>query len=156
MVDRKDIQATCDAIVREFDPLKVILFGSYAYGTPTEDSDVDLLVVMPIPPEQTRQKGLEMVLHLPRRFRMDLMVRSPEEIVQRIAWNDWFLKEVMEKGCVLYDATDARVGAEGGVGEGVVLAVGERSHPLRPFRVSASHPESREEDSGRYGSRHRW
>ena len=46
MISRKDIQATCDDIVREFAPLQVILFGSYAYGTPTEDSDVDLLVVM--------------------------------------------------------------------------------------------------------------
>ena len=49
MVTREDIQATCDDIVREFAPLQVILFGSYAYGTPTEDSDVDLLVIMDIP-----------------------------------------------------------------------------------------------------------
>ncbi len=48
MVTQKDIQATCDDIVREFAPLQVILFGSYAYGNPTEDSDVDLLVVMDI------------------------------------------------------------------------------------------------------------
>lgn len=48
MVARKDIQATCDDIVREVAPLQVILFGSYAYGTPTEDSEVDLLVVMAI------------------------------------------------------------------------------------------------------------
>ena len=45
MVTQEDIQATCDDIVREFAPLQVILFGSYAYGTPTENSDVDLLVV---------------------------------------------------------------------------------------------------------------
>ena len=44
MVTRQDIQATCDDIVREFAPLQVVLFGSYAYGTPTEYSDVDLLV----------------------------------------------------------------------------------------------------------------
>ena len=49
MVTREEIQATCDDIVREFAPLQVILFGSYAYGTPKEDSDVDLLVVMDIP-----------------------------------------------------------------------------------------------------------
>ena len=46
MVTRQDIQATCDDIVREFAPLQVVLFGSYAYGTPTAYSDVDLLVVM--------------------------------------------------------------------------------------------------------------
>lgn len=47
MITPQDIQTTCDDIVQEFAPLQVILFGSYAYGTPTEDSDVDLLVVMP-------------------------------------------------------------------------------------------------------------
>jgi len=45
IVDRKDIQASCDDIVQQFAPRKVILFGSSAYGTPTEDSDVDLLVI---------------------------------------------------------------------------------------------------------------
>ncbi|MDE0553984.1 MAG: nucleotidyltransferase domain-containing protein [Candidatus Poribacteria bacterium] len=49
MVTREDIQTMADDIVREFEPLQVILFGSYAYGTPTADSDVDLLVVMDIP-----------------------------------------------------------------------------------------------------------
>ena len=43
MVTREDIQATCDDIVREFSPLQVILFGSYAYGTPTENSDEDVI-----------------------------------------------------------------------------------------------------------------
>ena len=54
MVSRQEIQATCNDIVREFAPLQVILFGSYGYGTPTEDSDVDLLVVMAIPESDTR------------------------------------------------------------------------------------------------------
>ena len=57
MVTRKEIQATCDEIVRKFAPLQVILFGSYAYGTPTEDSDVDLLVVMDIPKSEFTRKG---------------------------------------------------------------------------------------------------
>ena len=56
MVTREEIQATCDDIVQEFTPLQVILFGSYAYGTPTEDSDVDLLVVMDIPKSEFRNK----------------------------------------------------------------------------------------------------
>ena len=98
MVTSKDIQATCDDIVREFAPLQVILFGSYAYGTPTEDSDVDLLVVMDIPESETSRQASE----IPRRFGMDLLVRSPEEIAYRISLNDWFLREITEKGEVLY------------------------------------------------------
>ena len=58
MVDRKDIQSACDDIVREFEPRQVILCGSYAYGAPTEDSDVDLLVVMAIPESQAHQPFL--------------------------------------------------------------------------------------------------
>ena len=103
MITREDIQATCDDIVREFSPLQVILFGSYAYGTPTEDSDVDLLVVMDIPESETRDQGLEILQRIPRRFRMDLLVRSPEEIAYRTSsYNDWFLREITEKGEVLY------------------------------------------------------
>ncbi|MDE0427728.1 MAG: HEPN domain-containing protein [Candidatus Poribacteria bacterium] len=105
-ISRQDIQATCDDIVREFAPLQVILFGSYAYGTPTEDSDVDLLVVMPIPKSETRRQTVEILQRIPRRFRMDLLVRSPEEIAYRVSYNDWFLREITEKGKVLYQSTD--------------------------------------------------
>lgn len=106
MISRQDIQATCDDIVREFAPLQVILFGSYAYGTPTEDSDVDLLVVMPIPKSKTRRQAAEILQNIPRRFRMDLLVRSPEEIAYRVSYNDWFLREITEKGEVLYESND--------------------------------------------------
>ncbi len=104
MIPLTDIQATCDDIVREFAPLQIILFGSYAYGTPTEHSDVDLLVVMPIPKSETHQQKLEIQRRVPRRFRMDLHVRSPEEIAYRISYNDWFLREILEKGNVLYES----------------------------------------------------
>ena len=88
MITREDIQATCDDIVREFAPLQVILFGSYAYGMPTEDSDVDLLVVMAVPESQTRHQAVEIRQRIPRRFPMDLLVRSPEELAYRISYND--------------------------------------------------------------------
>ena len=102
MVTREAIQATCDDIVREFTPLQVILFGSYAYGTPTEDSDVDLLVVMDIPKSEFRNKAMEIQQRIPYRFRLDLLVRSPEEIAYRVSYNDWFLREITEKGDFLY------------------------------------------------------
>ena len=104
MVTRQEIQATCDDIVREFTPLQVILFGSYAYGTPTEDSDVDLLVVMDIPKSEFRNKAVEIQQHIPRRFSMDFLVRSPEEIAYRVSYNDWFLHEIIEKGKLLHES----------------------------------------------------
>ena len=102
MVTRQEIQATCDDIIREFAPLQVILFGSYAYGTPTEHSDVDLLVVMDIPKSQFHSKAVEIQKHIPRRFSMDLLVRSPKEIAYRLSYNDWFLREITEKGELLH------------------------------------------------------
>ena len=106
MVTRQDIQATCDDIVREFAPLQVILFGSYAYGIPSEYSDVDLLIVMPGPKSETRRQEIEIQERIPRRFRMDLLVRSSEEIAYRLSYNDWFLREVTEKGEVLYESAN--------------------------------------------------
>lgn len=102
MVSSKDIQATCEDIVREFSPLQVILFGSYAYGTPSDESDVDLLVVMPIPKADFRKKAIEIRQRIPYRFGMDLLVRSPEEIAYRVSYNDWFLREITEKGKLLH------------------------------------------------------
>ena len=106
MISTNEIQATCDDIVREFAPLQVILFGSYAYGTPTEDSDVDILVVMALLQSDTRRQELEMKTRVPTRFRLDLHVRSAEDIAYRVSHNDWFLREVFEKGAVLYDKRD--------------------------------------------------
>jgi predicted nucleotidyltransferase len=113
MINARDIQATCDDIVREFRPQKVILFGSYAAGTVREDSDVDLMVVMAIPESETRSKAVEIRQRIPRRFRYDLLVRTPEEIAYRVAHNDWFLRDIIERGKVLYESSDARVGTEG-------------------------------------------
>lgn len=104
MVSRKDIQATCDDIVREFKPLQVILYGSYAYGTPKEYSDVDLLVIMPVANSEARDQAAKIRQRIPHRFSMDLLVRSPEDIAYRISHNDWFLREVTEKGEVLYES----------------------------------------------------
>ncbi len=104
MIPLKEIRATCDDIVREFSPLQVILFGSYAYGTPTEDSDVDLLVVMSVLKSETRQQEREIQKRIPMRFRLDLHVRSPDDIAYRISHNDWFLRDIFEKGDVLYGA----------------------------------------------------
>ena len=107
MVTRQEIQAITDDIVREFAPLQVILFGSYAYGTPTEDSDVDLLVVMDIPKSEFTRKAIEIRQRISYRFGLDLFVRSPEEIAYRVSYNDWFLREITEKGEVLHGSDAA-------------------------------------------------
>jgi len=105
MTDGASIQAFSQAVAREFRPEKIILFGSYAYGTPTEDSDVDLLVIMPFDRRQGR-KSLEIRRRIPASFPLDLIVRTPEFIAQRLEWQDCFTQEILNKGKVLYEAAD--------------------------------------------------
>ena len=103
MIDAEAIQKLSDQIVSEFHAERVILFGSYAYGSPTEDSDVDLLVIIPHENSGPR-KAAEILCKLLPPFPVDLIVRSPELVRQRLAWNDFFLREILERGKVLYAA----------------------------------------------------
>lgn len=109
MVSRSAIQTACDAIVEGFRPEKVILFGSHAYGSPGDSSDVDLLVIMPFEGSPIR-KAAEISVRIPRGFPVDVLVRTPEFVQERLALNDFFVQEIMRKGHVLYDAADARMG----------------------------------------------
>ena len=112
MVEHCDIEATCADIVRAVAPLKIVLFGSHAYGTPKEDSDVDLLVIADVPEEEARQLAVRIRCSIPRRFPVDILVRTPAELAYRTAHNDWFIREILEKGRVLYESANAGVGAE--------------------------------------------
>jgi predicted nucleotidyltransferase len=103
MVDMHSIQEVTKRIVQEFHPERVILFGSYAYGTPTADADVDLLVILPYDGQGPR-KALEILNRVNPKFPADLLVRPPEQVQQRLAWNDFFLRDILEKGKVLYAA----------------------------------------------------
>jgi predicted nucleotidyltransferase len=109
LVKRAQIRAFSNAIAREFHPRKIVLFGSYAYGKPTEDSDVDLLVIMPFNRKRGR-KSLEIRQRIPADFPLDLIVRTPEFITRRLQWGDCFTEEILARGEVLYEAADARVG----------------------------------------------
>ena len=101
MITSSQILSVADKIAEQFRPERIILFGSYAYGTPNEDSDVDLLVVMPLP-NKGRGRASDIRLHLDVAFPLDLVVCDPEYIAQRIEMNDYFLQEITRKGEVLY------------------------------------------------------
>ena len=108
MIDRTRILAYAQAVAREFHPEKIILFGSHAYGTPTADSDVDLLVVMPHEGHPA-YKAAEIELKLRPGFPLDLMVRSPERIRERLADGDRFVREIIERGASLHESGNAEV-----------------------------------------------
>ncbi len=86
-------------------PEKVILFGSYAYGRPNADSDLDFLVVVK---DRTRKKRHEAFIKAssalgPRSFSVDIVIRSAKDISWRIREGDFFLQDIIEKGRVLYE-----------------------------------------------------
>jgi predicted nucleotidyltransferase len=103
MVPFAQIKAYADEVARRFHPQRIILFGSYAYGQPTADSDVDLMVIMPFDPRKGR-KSLEIRQSIRARFPLDLLVRRPEVVRQRLKRGDSFLEEVTRKGRVLYES----------------------------------------------------
>jgi predicted nucleotidyltransferase len=97
------IQGYANQIVKLFKPKKIILFGSYAYGQPTADSDVDILVIMPFDPRKGR-KSLEIRQTVRAEFPLDLLVRQPKVVSERLRRGDMFLQEITDKGLVLYKA----------------------------------------------------
>lgn len=100
---RQQLKTITNTIVREFDPEKIILFGSWAWGAPGPDSDVDLLVVKRTAiPRRERQRQLSRLLY-PRRIAVDLLVYTPEELNERITKDrNLFLEDVVTNGKILY------------------------------------------------------
>jgi len=103
------IQLACDAIAREFDPEKIILFGSHAHGEPGRNSDIDLLVVMPFKGSPFRQAALILnhVVNKVGVLPMDLLVRTSKQVKQRLQLGYRFMRELMEHGLVMYEADHA-------------------------------------------------
>ena len=101
---RKIIIEIVDRILKGYKPKKVILFGSYAYGQPTEDSDIDLLII-----KNTDKRPIDRWVEVKRLLRdnsrtlpISPLVYTEKEIEERIAIKDFFIEEILEKGDVLY------------------------------------------------------
>jgi uncharacterized protein len=99
------------AIAEEFQPEKIILFGSHAYGTPGEDSDVDLLVVMAASNKHSQSVRIRYRLAAP--FPLDLIVRTPKEMKWRLEEGESFTTTIVTKGTVLYEKEHPRVDTKG-------------------------------------------
>jgi uncharacterized protein len=95
------IQAMAQTIADNFHPEAIYLFGSYAYGKPTEDSDLDFLVVMPIVDHPVRYAA-NIRKHLPKSTPVDIIVRGPEEVDRRIKEQDGFISMIVEEGKLLW------------------------------------------------------
>ncbi len=103
MISKETIQQVVDEIVEGVDPLKIIMFGSYARGTQTEDSDLDIFVVVEMEGSSAetirRVNSVISVMGLG----IDVVVRSPAQVEKSLKGRDWFVQEVHEQGKVLYE-----------------------------------------------------
>jgi len=97
-------------VADRFQPDKVILFGSYAYGTPHADSDVDILVIMPA--RNQLDQAVKIELACDPSFPLDIIVRTPHSMHWRLAEGESFLREIITKGKVLYEKNHAGVGPQ--------------------------------------------
>jgi predicted nucleotidyltransferase len=105
-VPKEAIQFVVRRIAERFKPEKIILFGSHAYGDPKPWSDVDLLVVMETAKTE-REQSLEIARFLDdRTFKIDVIVRTPDTLKYRLENRDYFLREIVSKGKVVYEHSD--------------------------------------------------
>jgi len=103
MVAMEEIERLGREIGRAFRAERVILFGSHAQGTASEDSDVDLLVILPFQGSAVEQ-AVQMRLAVNVPFAVDLLVRTPRMVRERLAMGDAFLRDILQHGKVLYEA----------------------------------------------------
>lgn len=108
MVQFAEICQFSDRIAEAFHPDKIILFGSYAYGQPDEDSDVDLLVIMPHEGRsQDARRAIRRQATAP--FANDVLVRTPDDVARRYRQWDPLVREALDKGVILYERDGSRV-----------------------------------------------
>lgn len=104
MIRDADVRRVVRKIAEEVKPQKIIAFGSWAEGRAGRDSDLDLLIIMPLKEGERRfMKSGEIrskVRHSP--FPMDILVRSPEDIERRLSSGDYFIRNILEHGRVVY------------------------------------------------------
>lgn len=98
------IEEIVDKIVRGYGPTKIILFGSYAYGKPSDDSDIDLLII-----KNTDKRPIDRWMEVKRILRDPQRVLSisphiytEREIKDRFMIKDFFIEEIFKKGKILY------------------------------------------------------
>jgi predicted nucleotidyltransferase len=96
------IRDVSQRIAQQFAPDRIILFGSYAYGSPNEGSDVDLLVVLPFEGKPYR-KAAEIAAAVHAGFPLDILARRPDDVERRYREADPLVREALDRGRVLYE-----------------------------------------------------
>jgi len=101
--DERTLRKVVRRMVQALRPEKIILFGSYAYGIPSPDSDVDLLVIMETSASPAERYLTVSRLLRPRPFPVDILVKTPDEIRRALDQGDFFIREIITQGLILYE-----------------------------------------------------
>lgn len=107
MFSKELINILSDKIQTNVKPDKIILFGSYANGLQHEESDIDLFIIKDVRKEKVRDLKLSIKkairnIVLKNKIDVDILLDSQKRINQRIRLGDLFLKEIIEKGEIIY------------------------------------------------------
>lgn len=101
---KRIINQITEKIKKEYTPQKIILFGSYAHGKPSSDSDLDLFIIKETNKER-RERFVEvkkLIYDPKRKVVFSPLVYTPAEVEERLSLGDDFIEEILEKGEVLY------------------------------------------------------
>ncbi len=103
-VTLESIRAIASLIVRRYDPIKIVLFGSYAYGEPTQESDIDLLII-----KNTEKSSLDRWMDVKKILReksrdipISPIVLNEKELNERMMLKDFFIEDILARGTMLY------------------------------------------------------
>ncbi len=99
-VNNLQIRLIAEKIKEKFNPQKVILFGSYAYGIPKKSSDLDLLIIMDTD-IHVRKQAFLIRKEIRGSIPIDIIVRTPKQVAERIEMGDFFIKQIIQKGVSL-------------------------------------------------------
>lgn len=102
MTNQSKINQIVRKITQEFKPKKVILFGSYAWGNPTKDSDVDIFVIHESPDRRLNREIKLRQAVFPAGIAVDVVSYTPSEVESRLKKGDFFVKRILSKGKILY------------------------------------------------------
>lgn len=99
---QKEIKDITKRIAKKYKPEKIILYGSFAYGRPRKDSDVDLLIIKKTKKRRTERHLQVDRMLLDRVLPLDFLVYTPQEIERRLSLGDFFIRNIIQQGKILY------------------------------------------------------
>jgi predicted nucleotidyltransferase len=102
-IGQREIEALVSKIVGYYSPSKIYLFGSYAWGSPTADSDIDLFIIKNTTKSQKKRRRELRSLLFGSGVPFDLFIYTPNEVNKRLKIGDFFIKDIIKKGKVLYE-----------------------------------------------------